>query len=773
MHYRILLRLHSLNSHRIPHCFLLLFLILSTGAVLATENPDVPPNADPMIQHHPGFASEQSCRDCHRKQAEAFSQSNHARAMALATAETVLGDFSGVHFQQGEVKAHFFTRDGRFWVRTQGPDGKPADFEIRYTFGFEPLQQYLIPLPGGRLQALDIAWDTQHKRWFWLGEGDPAIPGSTFHWTGAFYRWNRTCAVCHSTDVKSGFDSQKQVYHTSYVDTTIGCQSCHGPAAEHVAWARRNPTQTRGANDTPPAMPTIEYPMESCFGCHARRTQLVNDLDVTQPFLDQFSPSMLTADLYHADGQILDEVFEYGSFQQSKMARAGVTCLDCHDPHSGRLLRPGNSTCTLCHSQTPPDRFAQAHPGGQFDSPAHTHHPAGSEGAQCVNCHMPSRVYMKVDPRRDHSFVIPRPDLSEQFGVPNACTQCHAQQSNQWAAQTMDRWYGDGWRQRPNPAAAFSAARNNDASALTPLRRIAGDTSQAGIVRGSALMEMARLSGPSAFDSLQAGSRDLDPLVRLGAAEAAGSLPEAARMAAIGPLLSDESRAVRLAALRALAAVPPTRLSPQQRAARQQAMADLEAYAEANENVAEAQATVGRVLLDMQQTERAEEAFKRAIVLDSTFVGGYISLAELYRSLNDNTQSAAVYARAVKALPERADVHYGYALALVRQQQLGPAIKQLQRARRLAPEDRQYALTLSLALQQSGQMQAAFANLQTIDAGDNVDLLSTRLNLALQLGHYATALADAEALARLQPANPQLPQLIRQLRQHVPGANGK
>lgn len=745
---------------------LLFGAMLAFAAQTVAAETAPPAAADPLIAIHDGFVAETTCSSCHADEAAAFATSHHAKAMALADDKTVRADFNNTRFERDGIAAEFFRRDGRFFVRTEGPDGRQADFEVKYTFAYEPLQQYLIDLDHGRLQAFDVAWDTDKQAWFWLGESKPARPASTYHWTGPFYRWNRTCIDCHSTNPQVNFRPETNEYKSSYVATSIGCQSCHGGGAKHVEWAKAKP------KDAPTAAPGLglsKVDAGTCFACHARRTKLVDGYRPGNAFLDHFSPALLRRDLYFPDGQILDEVFEYGSFQQSKMARAGVTCFDCHKPHEGTVKAVGNALCTQCHTETAPERFEKYDPGGVFDTTAHTHHPTGSPGAQCANCHMSQRTYMKADPRRDHSFVIPRPDLSEAYGVPNACTSCHEGRTNAWSAETMDKWYGTHWRNRPTIAHAFAAAAQDDRAAIDDLRRFLADREQPGIVRGSAIAEMTRLDGVATAADVEVAAKDSDPLVRLGAAEAAASLPPELRLAAIGVLLGDEARAVRVAAARALGSTPSLDLLGGQRRVFDAAVDDLRAYVQANADVAEAQSTYGSFLFEQRRTDDAEKAFRRAIALDPTLSGVRINLAELYRASGDNEKSEQTYAEAVAANPDMADLRYGHGLSLVRQKAMPDAIRELEAAVRLAPANSRYRTTAAIALDAVGRTDDAFELFDPTVPGGATDanLLGTAIQLGLKLGRYAETLEFAEALARLQPNDPRTAELVRQLQDAV------
>jgi predicted CXXCH cytochrome family protein len=721
-------------------------------------------HADPMISIHEGFVDENVCTSCHANEAAAFAKSNHAKAMAIASDKSVRANFNNASFEHNGLVSTFFRQDKRFFVRSEGPDGKQAEFEVKYAFAYEPLQQYLADIGGGRLQALDLAWDTEKQQWFWLGEAKPAKPGSTFHWTGPFYRWNRTCIDCHSTAPRANFQPETNEYKSSYVATSVGCQSCHGAGAKHVAWAVEKSRDAKMS--TPSNLGLSKVDASACFACHARRTKLLDGYQPGKPFLDYFSPALLRPDLYFPAGQILDEVFEYGSFQQSKMARAGVTCLDCHTQHEAALKAQGNALCTQCHTKLAPERFVKFNPGGDFDTSTHTRHPVGSTGAQCTNCHMPERTYMKVDPRRDHSFVIPRPDLSAAYGTPNACTTCHEGKTNAWAGENMDLWYGKAWRERPTTAHAFAGAAQNDPASIDALRALIADREQAGIVRGSAVAVMSRVGGIDIAADVKAAAEDPDPLVRLGAAEGGANLPSEQRLDAIGRLLADDTRAVRVAAVTALGSTPSLGLLGDARKNFDTAVKDLRAYVQSNADVAETQNNFGTFLFGQQRAGEAEGAFRQAIVLDPALAGARINLAELYRVTGQNEKSERAYAEAIAVSPAQADLRYGHALSLVRQKALPEAIRELDEAVRLDPVNSRYKMTLAIALDSAGRTGEALTVLDLAVAAGETDasLLGTAIQYGLKLRRYPETLKYAEALARQRRDDQQLAELIRQLR---------
>ena len=455
------------------------------------------------------FVGAAACASCHRREHDAWKGSQHALAMQPATERSVLGDFRNATFTDGAVTSRFSRKGDGYWVRTDGPDGRLADFRVKYTFGVDPLQQYLIEMSDGRVQALSIAWDARPRerggqRWFHLYPGQGIEHTSELHWSGLQQNWNFMCADCHSTNVRKGYDAASNRFATTWSEIDVSCEACHGPASRHVAWARKPRwlaallwrdhglgaplTERRGVTwsiDTATGTARRSIPagtrteVETCAPCHSRRTQVAPGYTAGTPLYDHYVPSLVMPGLYHADGQQRDEVYTYGSFAQSRMYHAGVTCADCHDPHTQRLRAEGNALCARCHA------------AARFDTPTHTFHAAGSESGRCVACHMPTTTYMQVDARRDHSLRVPRPDLSVSLGVPNPCTECHTGHSAQWAADALRARLGRDARGFQRFAEAFHAHEHGAAGADSALQVVFADSTQPAIVRATALARMA------------------------------------------------------------------------------------------------------------------------------------------------------------------------------------------------------------------------------------------------------------------------------------------
>lgn len=690
-----------------------------SGHSVTTPHPP-----DPGIVAAATFVGSEGCAGCHRAEHDAWRHSQHARAMQHATEATVRGDFTDAVFRHGGVQTTFFRRDGRFIVRTDGPDGRLADFEVKYTFGVEPLQQYLVELPGGRLQALSITWDTRPageggQRWFHQYPDERIDFSDELHWTRRAQNWNFMCADCHSTGVVKGYDAASDTFSTRWAEITVGCESCHGPGSAHLAWtARRTADPTKGlaialderrgvswridpvtGNAERAASRGSDREIQVCAQCHARRSQIAEGYVAGRAFLDHYLPALLTSPLYHADGQQRDEVFVWGSWMQSRMHRAGVTCSDCHDPHTQKLRVEGNGVCAQCHAPA------------KYDAAAHHHHPEGSTGAQCANCHMPAATYMVIDPRRDHSMRVPRPDLSVSTGAPNACSGCHRENDARWAAEAVARWYGPERKGFQRFAGSFHAADSGAAGAAVALAGIAGDASQSPIARSSALARLGGGGGPRAGAAARSAARDADPLVRLGALQAAVVLSGPERLAIAAPLLDDPLRAIRVEAA-ALVADQQGALGEARRAAWARAAEEYVAVQRFNADRPESRVALADFLSRTGRHDEAQAEYAAALTADPAFVPAYLNGAEALRAQGREAEALQRLRDGIAKLPADGALHHALGLALVRAGQADAALRALSRAAQLAPQVARYAYVEAVALESAGRRDDAIRVLE-------------------------------------------------------------
>ena len=683
-------------------------VMLSAAFVSAVGcSPDSEPElrdgvaAAPVEQ--PAYVDDNSCESCHSQQYRDWTGSHHDLAMQVASDGSVLGDFDDSSFTSFDVTTRFFTDAGRFLVSTEGPDGLMADFEIAYTFGVEPLQQYLIEFPGGRLQTLGVAWDTVEERWFHMYPDERISADDPLHWTGALQNWNFMCAECHSTNLQKNFDLSTDTYDTAWDAIDVGCQSCHGPGEAHIEWAS-DTTQAADSADARGLMVsyadnTPAYQVDSCAACHSRRRQVSTNDRVGEPFLDHFMPETLRReDLYHADGQILGEVYVYGSFLQSRMYQEGVQCSDCHDPHSLNLWVTGNAVCEQCHNpEAPTNRFPTLQTK-EYNSAEHHFHSADSEGAQCVNCHMVDRTFMVVDPRRDHSFRVPRPDLSIALGTPNACNDCHTDQPAAWASEAVIDWYGADRERDPHYGETLAAGRRGDPDGALGLSLLVADPDEPAIVRATALDLLAGY-GTASRASFAQGLRDPEPLVRASAVAGYEQFDVVERSEVLPPLLRDPVRGVRLEAARVLA--PATGSLQGTDATTLAAMlAEYELVQLSMADTAAAHLNLGVAHSATGDVIRAVADYVTALEMDPAFMPASINLSNLLNQMGRNPEAEKVLEDAVARNPREGELHYSLGLVRAELNQLAAAAESLGQAADLLPDRPRIRYNYALALQQ-------------------------------------------------------------------------
>ena len=721
----------------------------------------------------PTFVGSAACGGCHQSETAAWRGSQHALAMQTATAATVLGNFDDASFTHAGLTSRFFKRDGGFFVATEGPDGKPGEFQIRYTFGVYPLQQYLIAFPDGRIQALGIAWDARPKdqggqRWFHLYPDQTLHAGNPLHWTGIDQTWNFMCAECHTTELHKNYDAASNTYATTWAEIDVGCETCHGPGAAHVAWAGRqpgSPAAGKGGDDglvvrfderqgihwtidpatgnaVRSAPRTSAKELETCGVCHARSAKIAEGWRPGQQLLQTHLPSLLEPGLFEADGKMLDEVYNYASFRQSKMFMHGVSCSDCHEPHALELRAEGNGVCYQCHEQA------------KYGAVSHHHHADGSPAAGCPACHMPERTYMVVDPRHDHGFRIPRPDLSARFGVSNACNDCHADKDAAWAAAAVERWYGPERKGLQTWTEAFAAARDDKVEA--------GPAAAAGRDHAGGAGDRARdrARGPGRTGRAPRRSTPPGRASRMstrwfGWRRCAPCDP--CRSSRAGPwrAVCSTIRSAGCGSRRHRCSRPcrRRRLAPADRQRLARAIDDYVADQRLNADRPEGRVNLGNLYAQQGQPAAAEAEYMAARALDPTFVAADVSLAQLYARQRRDAEGERILRAALARMPADAELHSALGLNLVRQGRGAEALPEIARAAELDPANARYAYVQGIALNSTGRTDEALKVLEASHARHPADrdTLLALVTINRDAGHLDSALTWADRLAAIDP----------------------
>ena len=702
----------------------------------------------------PDFVGVSVCKGCHEKSFDNWQGSHHDLAMQPATSSTVLGDFDNASFTQYGVTSVFYKQGGRFFVKTEGESGELQEFEIGYAFGFYPLQQYLIDFSVGRKQALSIAWDSRPaeeggQKWFHLYPDEKISANDVLHWTKPSQNWNTMCAECHSMNLQKNYNVDNATFDTTWTDIDVSCESCHGPGSNHVNWAKRVPgwnsmqeslglllhlderkdvfwqTDPTSGKPVRSELKVTDKEIEICARCHSRRSPISENYAYGERLMDHYLPRTLDAGMYHDDGQIEDEVYVYGSFRQSKMYQAGVTCSDCHEPHSNELKLPGNTVCLQCHETK---TFSQA---------SHHFHDTKGPGAICADCHMPTKDYMVVDPRHDHSMRVPRPDLSEKFDTPNACTNCHLDKSAGWAADKVRTWYGRDAKGFQGYTAVLSAARAGESSASYQLAELIRDTSSPEIARATALIELGPALSLQTIDVLPLALSDADPAVRTAAVSILDRTPYNVRARLGFPMLEDPVRMVRIAAARVLAAIPIGDLDPERRALLTRVGNEYIAAQMASAERPEAWTNLGNFYVAKRDWRKAIEVYRKAIETDPVFVPSYTNLADLYRVLGDETNAEKVLQEGLVWNEDDATIHHTLGLSLVRQGRIDEALIELAIPTGRAINNPRFVYVYAVALNSTGKtMDAINALTSAHDQYPNdQDILQALISFNRELGN--------------------------------------
>ena len=709
------------------------------------------------------YVGSEACAQCHQTEYDDWQTSHHQAAMAKPTRATVLAPFEGEEFTWFGKTTRFHQKNGQFFITTDDTDQGQTTFEVAYTFGVYPLQQYLIPTHKGRLQSFTVAWDARPKsedgqRWYHLTPDEYIAPDDPLHWSGLYQNWNNSCAECHSTDVQKNYNETTDSYKTTFAEVSVGCEACHGPGQAHLAWAQGDRTQSAppwpsqlkqrahwAFNDKPIAQRVStndnDAQIDTCARCHSRRSHL-GDYQHGQQLSQTHRLALLEPGLYYPDGQIRDEVFVHGSFLQSKMYQAGVTCTDCHNPHSGKIYTQTNALCASCHQAK------------VFDTPEHHHHQPSSAGAQCVDCHMSTTTYMGVDARRDHSMQIPRPDLSINTGTPNACNKCHEDKSADWAMMHLSEWGQLRRDQHTERTLAFHAASLGQAKAQQTLQEIAASQEQPAIWRASAVNALV-ISNQNALTTLQLALGSSDPLIRQSAVRQAGNLPDNLKRDLLLPLLGDEDLSVRLALAFGLSDVAHSSLSQTQAQQLRALDTEYRAIAERHLDQAEQHLSLGDYEARQGNIDAALIRYQSALQKNPQLLAAYINKADVEANSGHNEAAINTLERGLTKIKNNPDLAFALGLAHIRAQDYAQGLQRLAIA--ADAESARYRYTYAIALHGQGKLNEAIKILKGVSRKwpSNEEALQALAQFAAEAEDTRTALEAARRLTELAPDNRQ------------------
>ena len=700
------------------------------------------------------FTGDQSCKSCHSNEYNEWLQSHHFRAMQAAIDSTVEGNFSNSIFSADGVTSRFFKKDGKFFINTQGEDGSNHDYEVKYTFGVTPLQQYLVEFPGGRMQVPRVSWDVKEKKWFHQYPHQKIPAHDWLHWTGNSQNWNTMCASCHSTNLQKNYNIDSDTYNTTYSAINVSCETCHGAGKLHVEFV--NSTDYKNGKKIPGSYLQLGIgagqiaQVNTCMPCHARKADISVSPTLSDEIMDNYIAEIPTTEHYFADGQVNDEDYIYTSFLQSKMFRQGVKCSNCHNPHTGRILYAGNQLCLQCHSKS-------------YDNPSHTFHAAGIIASECKSCHMPSKVYMGNNTRYDHIFRVPRPDLSVKYGTPNACTSCHNNKTNQWAANAVVKWYGSS--RKYHFAEDLIPGSKLDGNSEAHLIKLLGDTSIPDIIKATAADYLGSIPTQNSLQALIKCLSDNNSQTRYRALRSLANFASESWRADVGPLLSDKARAVRIAAASLYTTLPAREIPEQYAMAFSTARSELQNYLMYQADFAVGNVMIADYFLKQQDYYNAEKFYVRALRKDSLMNYARLNLSTVYNLQGQNKEALELLETAAKIDPKNDRIYYNMALLYNEMNNKQGAEDAFVKAVGLKTKNPRVYYNYGLLLNENKKYHEAESILQK---GIAIDPSSAELYYALtfiylQDNDLKKAKQAAIKLKQLDPGNPDYQQLFNNL----------
>lgn len=648
----------------------------------------------------------ENCLQCHIQETLQWQTSQHAHAMQPATTDTVLGDFNQTRFVSEALEADFQLKNGQYRINLTEA-GQRQQWTVRYTLGVYPLQQYLIDIGDGKLQALNIAWDSRNpeqggQHWFRLDDKEHQRPGDPFHWRGVYQNWNSMCADCHTSGLQKGYTPDQDDYTTLFDQVNVSCSACHADASKHEYAAREgriipagSDLQAKGAwhigttqkkpQHTGPLSSTQQ--VETCGRCHALRTRL--NQAPNGRIHDQYSLNRLQSPLYFTDGRVREEVFVLGSFLQSKMHQAGVVCSNCHNSHTAKPVAQGNALCSQCHSSD------------SFDTPEHHKHPPESSGAQCVSCHMPERTYMQIDSRREHNFTTPNPVTSKQAASPDPCLICHDNKTRDWSIQQLANLW-PGYRERSQ----WFDIQQDD---LPAIAGFIADQSRAALYRASLLENQAPALAQSTPKLILEQLLSPEPLLRESGWKAAASLHASTVQPQANTGLNDQYLSVRLAAfetLMLLNALPATH---------EKTRIEYEAYLDQLADRPSGRTLKAQYMLTKGLPEIAEQNLNIALKMDNAYLPAYMLLTNLLRTQQRFRETIKLLTQGLEQLQENASLLHLRGLTRLQLNDYENAEIDLQHAATVDPENWLFSYRYALLLFYLGKIDRAIETTQRLE----------------------------------------------------------
>jgi len=688
-----------------------LLFIVSAMAVVRTMEMSL------LASAQEPFAGSASCRQCHEKFYQLWAPSHHGLAMQPYTFEFAQANLKA---PQGSIrigKYEYIACIGREegWVLEKGSDGEKRLLMV-HVMGGKNVYYFLTPMERGRLQTLPVAYDVRTGTWFdTAASGVRHFPGAgtsaPVHWTDPMYTFNTSCHSCHVSQLSTNYDLRAGTYRTTWVEPGINCESCHGPAQEHVRVCRASP-----AGQIPQDLKiistksfTTEQTNSMCGSCHAKMSPVSVSFKPGDRYFDSFDLTTLEHPDFYPDGRDLGENYTMTTWRMSPCVKSGkLDCMHCHTSSghyrfadegsgvrgqgsdTGSLIPAGqksNAACLPCHQ----DKVDSA--------TVHTHHKADGAGNRCIVCHMPMTDFARMT-RSDHSMRPPVPAATLRFKSPNACNICHSDKDPTWADQQVRQWHSDDY-QKPilERAALVEAARRGDWRRLSAMLAYIGSKDRDEIVAASLVRLLYRCESPAKWSVvIKALQEDSSPLVRSVAAQTLDGYVTEESVRALAKATTDEYRLVRVRAAAALAAIPVGQLPGEYRGVMERVTTEMLDGLLARPDDYASQYNLGNFYLQRGDQEKALVSYQNAIKFRPDFVPPHVNVAFVYNARGENDKAEASFRRAIALDPNDPAVHLNLGMLLGEMQRPKDAEQAFRRALQIDPNSAAAAYNLAVCV---------------------------------------------------------------------------
>jgi Tfp pilus assembly protein PilF len=701
------------------------------------------------------YVGDQSCKECHKGEHKEWTESHHYMSMLPPSEKTVKGNFDNITHTADGVTSRFFKKANKYFINTEGEDGKNHDYEVKYIFGFTPLQQYLVEFPGGRLQVPRVSWDSKQKKWFNQYAQQTVSSHDWLHWTGNSQNWNTMCASCHSTNLQKNYNDKTDTYKTSYSVINVSCESCHGAGKQHADYIKgddyKDGEKIKGSYLKLVKNSNQLEEINTCAPCHARVTEISNSHIRSNEIMDNYIPQIPDTEYFFADGQVDDEDYIYTSFLQSKMFSKGVKCSNCHNPHSTKLKKIDNQTCLQCHSPQ------------KYNLPTHTFHPVGSKSSLCVSCHMPGKIYMGNDLRHDHSFRVPRPDLSEKYGTPNACSSCHQEKSNKYLADAIVKWYGPKRKYHFSDDLIPGSQLNSKSEAH--LIKLIENSQTPDIIKATAAFYMGNIQTEPSLNILLKSLNNKDAQVRYRTLRSLSNFEPRSWINQVGPLLSDKVRAVRIAAADLYITIPQEQIPSQHKDAFVAAHKELKKHLNYQTDFSIGNVMLADYYLKLKDYDNAAKYYEKGLKKDSQMNYALLNLSTTYNLQGNNEQALKSLEKALKNDSKNDRIYYNMALLYNEMSNQPAAEKAFAKAVALKSDNPRVYYNYGLLLIKSKKIKQAEV---LLNKGITINPSAPELYYALTFLYIQTkdmtkAQKAVLQLKQLDPNNPEYQELFKNM----------